>query len=302
MIVEVFLRAFLLLSLSGVGWFLGKKLSLSSKDISALLVYVIAPLVIFYAIVQSPADWTFLKYSLAAFSLATLMALVGMLFAKLFFRDSRVNLFGFAAGTGNTGYFALPLVLAIFDQQQIAIAIFIIIGVTLYEFTVGYFITANGALSYKESLLKVVKMPIIYAAALGMLCKYLGIQFGDILLSFLTNFKGAYSVLGMMTIGITISQFAKLDMDWLFSCLAIAWKHFIYPVVALTLFIFIIPVDQKTLQVIALMAATPMAGNVVIIANNLGLHPEKAATSVMLSTVFAIITVPISLYFVLNYI
>lgn len=302
MIIEVFFRAFLLLSLSGVGWFLGKKLSLSSKDISALLVYVIAPFVIFYAIIQSPADWTFFKYSLAAFTIATSMAILGLVFAKLFFQDSRVNLFGFAAGTGNTGYFALPLVLAIFDQQQVAIAIFIIIGITLYEFTVGYFITANGALSYKESLLKVIKMPIIYAAALGMLCKYLGLQFGDIFLSFLANFKGAYSVLGMMTIGITIAQFSKLEIDWLFSSLSIFWKHLIYPLFTLFLFIFIIPLDNKTLQVVALMVATPMAGNVVIISNNLGLHPEKAATTVMMSTVLAIVSVPISLYFVLNFI
>ncbi|MCG3024246.1 hypothetical protein KZ310_33590, partial [Escherichia coli] len=84
-----------------------------------------------------------------------------------FWKDSRVHLFGFAAGTGNTGYFALPLVLAIFDPTQIAIAIFIIIGINLYEFTVGYFITAKGKSTYRESLIKVIKMPIIYAAILG---------------------------------------------------------------------------------------------------------------------------------------
>jgi predicted permease len=40
---------------------------------------------------------------------------------------------------------------------------------------------------------------------------------------------------------------------------------------------FIIPVDKQILQIIALMVATPMAGNVVVISNTLGLHPEKAA-------------------------
>lgn len=302
MIFEVFLRTILLLSLTGLGWILGKKFKIESQSISTLLVYVVAPFVIFYAIVQSPADWTYLKYSLGAFVITTGMAISGLFLSRFFWQDSRTNLFGFAAGTGNTGYFALPLVLAIFNQEQIAIAIFIIIGVTLYEFTVGYFITANGTLNYKESLLKVVKLPLIYAAFTGIICKYLGIQFNDIVLSFLANFKGAYSVLGMMVIGLTISQFTQLKIDYQFTGLSLFWKHLIYPCVALFIFIYLIPLDKQTLQVVALMVATPMAGNVVIISNNLGLHPEKAATTVLVSTLIALISVPLSLYFVIHFI
>lgn len=231
------------------------------------------------------------------------MAILGLIFAKFFWSDNRVNLFSFAAGTGNTGYFALPLVLAIFDKTQIAIAIFIIIGINLYEFTVGYFITAKGSMNYKDSLLKVIKMPILYAATIGILFKYFHIELNDIFLSFLSNFKGAYSILGMMTIGITISMFTKIGFDWKFSLLSIFWKHIIYPIIAVIIFIFIFifPVSKQILQVIALMTATPMAGNVVIISNDLGLHPEKAATSVMISTVLASITIPLALYFVINY-
>ncbi|MFT4020843.1 MAG: AEC family transporter [Acinetobacter sp.] len=301
MITEVFLRVFLLLLISAIGWLVGKKFKLDSKDISSLLVYVISPFVIFYAITESPADWSYLKYSAGALILATCMALLGTLFARFFWKDSRVNLFGFAAGTGNTGYFALPLVMAIFNPNQIAVAIFIIIGINLYEFTVGYFISAKGSSNYKESLLKVAKMPIIYAAALGVIFKYLDIHLNNVFSSFLANFKGAYSVLGMMTIGITISKLAKIEVDWLYSILSITWKHLIYPVVGILVFYFIIPTDLEVLQVIALMIATPMAGNVVVISNNLGLHPEKAATSVMLSTILSLVSVPAALYFVTQY-
>lgn len=301
MIFEVVLRVFLLIAISVVGWVVGKKFKLDSKDISTLLVYIISPFVIFYSIVESPANWTYLKYSLGAFLMASFMAITGLMCARCFWKDSRINLFGFAAGTGNTGYFALPLVLAIFDKTQIAIAIFIIIGINLYEFTVGYFLTAKGSLNVKESIFKVVKMPILYAAFIGIVFKYLDIQFNDVLLSFLANFKGAYSVLGMMTIGITIAKFSKIEVDWLFSALSLTWKHLIYPIVGILIFMFIIPVDKQILQIIALMVATPMAGNVVVISNTLGLHPEKAATSVMLSTMLALVTVPIALYFVINF-
>lgn len=193
------------------------------------------------------------------------------------------------------------MVLAIFNQNQIAIAIFIIIGVNLYEFTLGYFITAKGTMTYKDSLIKVIKMPIIYAATLGILLKYMDISLNDITLSFLSNFKGAYSVLGMMTIGITISKFSKIEFDAKFSILSIFWKHIIYPLFGLLVFIYIIPVEKDTLKIIALMVAIPMAGNVVIISNNLGLHPEKAAATVMISTLFALATVPLSLYLAISF-
>lgn len=49
------------------------------------------------------------------------------------------------------------------------------------------------------------------------------------------------------------------------------------------------------------MVAIPMAGNVVIISNNLGLHPEKAAATVMISTLFALATVPLSLYLAISF-
>lgn len=79
--------------------------------------------------------------------------------------------FSFAVGTGNTGYFALPLAFALFNAQQIAIAVFIIIGINIYEFTVGYFIAAKGTFKTTESLQKIVRLPILYAIILGMTFK-----------------------------------------------------------------------------------------------------------------------------------
>lgn len=296
--IDVLLRVALLVFISMLGWGVGKKLKINSKDISSLLIYIISPFVVFYSIVESPANWMCLKYSLGAFIVASSMAMLGLVFARLFWKDGRVNLFGFAAGTGNTGYFALPLMLAVFDKAQIAIAIFIIIGINLYEFTIGYFLTAKGSMTYRESIQKVIRMTIIYAAVAGIIFKYFNIRLDDVVLSFLSNFKGAYTVLGMMVVGVAISRFSRIEIDWLFLMFALLWKHLVYPAIAFIVFVFIIPVDKEILRVIILMAATPMAGNIVVISSNLGLHPEKAATSVMISTILAIITVPLALYFI----
>ncbi|HHW4680450.1 MAG TPA: hypothetical protein ACQGQX_03010 [Xylella taiwanensis] len=166
MIVEVFIRVFFLIFTAALGWGAGYILKLSSRDIASLLIYVISPFVIFVSILQSPADWTYFGYSLGALLTASVAAFLAYCLARIIWKDGRVNLFSFAAGTGNTGYFALPLAFALFNERQIAVAVFIIIGVNIYEFTVGYFITAKGAFKTTESLGRLIRLPILYAIIL----------------------------------------------------------------------------------------------------------------------------------------
>lgn len=299
MLVEIVTRVVFLIGLSGVGYGVGRMLHLNPKDIAALLIYVISPFVIFLAIVQSPADWSYLVYSLGALLTASI---AGVLAYRLGRRllwpdgDGRANLFGFAGGTGNTGYFALPLVFALFDAHQVAVAVFIIIGVNLYEFTVGYFITARGVMNTRQSVIRIARLPTLYAALAGMACKTLGIELGQTLASSLENFKGAYSVLGMMVIGITLATYRALEVDWKFLVCALGWKHLLYPVVGILVFGSLLNMSAATLAVIVLMLATPMAANTVVIAAHLGVHPEKAALAVMVSTLLAAVTVPFAVF------
>lgn len=290
----LFLKISMLISVSVIGWVIGRKWKVSPKDISTLLVYVISPFVIFTSILESPSNLSYFTFSIGAFLTAGFLAAGAYVLANVFWGCSKRNLFSFAGGTGNTGYFALPIVLSLFEPSQWAVAIFIIIGINIYEFTLGYFITARGMFSTQECVKKVLSLPIIYATILALTFKYLGITVHDEVLSFMDNFKGAYSVLGMMVIGMTLSSYRKLELDWTFSFASIGWKHICVPVIGVFLFTWL-GVEQSSLVVIALMLATPMAGNVVVVANQLGVHPQIAATTVMMSTFFSIVSIPISL-------
>lgn len=291
---EIVIRVLSLIFMAGLGWSVGFALKLQSRDIASLLIYIVSPFVIFISILQSPADWSYFGYSAAAFSTASVAAGIAYLVGAVLWQDGRANLFAFAGGTGNTGYFGLPLVFAVFNERQAAIAVFIIIGVNLYEFTCGYFITARAFLTIEESLKCIVRLPVIYAAMAGMAFKALGIAPGEIVLSALSDFKGTYSVLGMMVIGITLAAYRKIELDRSFLLATIGWKHIVYPLVGIGFFHTLTDVSARTLAVIALMLASPMAANTVVVANTLGVHPEKAALAVMVSTLLAVVTVPLA--------
>ncbi|MCY4472713.1 MAG: AEC family transporter [Kistimonas sp.] len=281
-----------------IGWIAGRKLTIDSRGPSCLLIYVISPFVIFSSIAESPADFSFFRYTAAALVISSSLALISFLLAKLVWNDSKVHLFSFAGGTGNTGYFALPVVFSLFSPEIAAVAVFITLGVILYEFTVGYFITAMDKFDNKECLRKVLSLPVIPAAIIGLLVKYMGLELPAQLQSFFNSFKGAYSVLGMMVIGITLSQFSALKFDWKFSFFCIGWKQLIVPLFG-TLLISQLGLTHDICLVASLMLATPMAANVVILANQLDVHPEIAASTVMLSTLLAIISVPLNMHVML---
>ncbi|MHA1066459.1 AEC family transporter [Enterobacter ludwigii] len=287
---ELTLKVFGLFSISCIGFVYGALNKAPAKNIADLLIKIISPVVVIISIVQSPAGVSYLIFSLVAFLFCTALCCVAYAASSLLFNGKERNLFAFAAGTGNTGYFALPIALSLFNENQIAVAIFIIIGVNLYEFSVGYYImNMNG--SVRESFEKTLRLPVIHAAIIGMVLKYLGIDINEDILSILNNFKGAYSVLGMLIIGMVLSVNARSKPDLKFLFVTLSWKHLVVPLIS-CIFVFL---PEEQFIVILLMALTPLAGNTVVFSSSLDLYPEKAASAVLLSSLVSIVLIPVSM-------
>lgn len=286
---ELTLKVVGLFFISCIGFVYGSLTKAPAKSIADILIKIISPVVV-VSIVRSPADFLYLKFSVGAFLFCSLLCLIAYFLSSPLFKGKERNLFAFTAGTGNTGYFALPIVLSLFNENQVAIAIFIIIGVNLYEFSVGYYVMSmNGGI--REAIQKTLKLPVIHAAILGIVIKYSGVHLNNDILYVLDNFKGAYSVMGMIIIGMVLSVNAKSIPDFKFLLVALSWKHLLVPV-ASCVFIFI---PHEQFLVVFLMALTPLAGNTVVFSSSLDLHPEKAASAVLLSSLLSIVLIPVSM-------
>jgi len=292
------MRVAFLIGITLLGFAAGRKLKIDPKGIASLLIYVISPFVIFLLIMNSSAQLSYLYFTLVTFLFGCVMAFLALHLGKIFFKDTRAHLLSFASGTGNVSYFGIPLIMGLFDNNSLAVVVFIVIGINLYEFSYGFYITCCGKHSIKKSMKKISRLPIIYAAMAGMLLKFLGVEIHEILASGLEYFKGAYSVLGMMVIGMTLGKFRKFEIDWKFTGMAILWKHLIFPLCAMGLIWFFLGSNWEYFFLLVLVTSMPMAVNTVVVANELAVHPEKAAFSVVLSTLFSIVTMPCVVYFV----
>lgn len=280
-----------------LGYIAGKMINVARDTIAKLMLYIFVPLVIFNGIINTRLDFSILSLPVITFVICCVLCLVFYWLARFLWHDSTKNLVAFSAGTGNTGYFGLPLALLLFDDQGEGIYIMAILGVTLYDNTLGFYMIARGVHTPKECLLKLIRLPSIYALFGGLLFNFLQIPFPDVFSEFMKHIKGAYTVLGMMIVGLGIAglQHFKFDLRFLgvtFLAKFVVWPLVIAGVIALDMHFFGI-FNHAIYQALTLLSFVPLAANMVIFASLMDIHPEKASAALLISTIVSIIYLPL---------
>ncbi len=280
----------------GCGYIAGKYLRVQKESISPLLIYIIAPAVIFYGTAQATLTAGLLFLPVLTFFLACVISLIFFRIGKRIWSDSTSNILGFTAGTGNTGYFGLPVITLILGNTILSTVVLATMGFLLYENTLGYYLIARNQYTFSQSLIKLAKLPTVYAFILGLIASKISMTLPDIAYTILDQFKGSYTILGMMIIGIGLSQASKLAVDSKLIMLSFLAKFLVWPLTILgAIFLdhqftqlFTPTIDQ----VLIILSCVPLAANTVTFATELKAQPEKAAVTVLFSTLFALFFIP----------
>jgi malate permease and related proteins len=218
-----------------MGYIAGKRLKVEKDSIASILIYFVAPVVVFNGVASAPSDARYLSLPVITFAVACSMSIFFYLVSKQFFSGSERNLIGFMSGTGNTGYFGLPVVLALFGSEYQNTAILATLGYVLFENTLGYYYIARHRLSGSEAVKKVLKLPAIYAYMLGLIVNIIGYNPSSTVKDSVGYFRGAYVVLGMMIIGVGLSAVTKAAFDKKFIGVSFTAKFLAFPLAMLAL-------------------------------------------------------------------
>lgn len=279
-----------------LGYIAGKKLQASQETISKLMFYIISPLIIFHGILHTELNKSVLTLPLLTFVISCCICVIFYRFSRKIWSDSSKNIMAFSAGSGATGYFGLPIAMMLFDQQAQGIYIMALLGVTLYDNSVGYYVSVKGSYTPIQCLIKVLRLPTLYAFLFGLLINIFQIPMPEVYDEFINPIKGVYVVLGMMIIGIALAGLTQLKLDFKFIGMTFLAKFLVWP----SIIFLIIALDQSFFglyepishQALILISIVPLAVNTVIMASLTNCHPERAAATVLLSTLFALFYIP----------
>ena len=293
----LFLKILPLYVLILLGIIAGKKLNVKKESVASLLIYSILPIVVFNSIVATKINCQLLFLPIIFFICCSSLCLLFYVFGGKLFKDNTRNILAFTAGTANTGYFGIPVAVELFGEKSLGIIVLCILGFTFFENSLGFFITAKGNHSAKEAIMKLIKLPTIYAFILGLIANHFGFSPGENYTSLTKHFLGAYTTLGMMLIGLGLADMKSFKLDLKFLVTAIFAKFIAWPL----LISFIVFIDNNYFKIfdnsvhniMLLLSIVPLAANTVAFATELKVQPEKAALAVFISTLIALVYIPL---------
>lgn len=282
-----------------LGFVVGKSFAIDVKSITTMTIFVISPIVFMLSIARLEFTPSTLIAPVLLYCLACGMAVLVQKVTSLYLPQKTSYLAAHSAGTSNCGYFGIPIAFALFPPDMVAVYILTSMALNFFEATFGMYLISRGHKSMRESFLTMFRYPVIYAAITGVCLSAAQVSLPNYAIEFLGLFKGAYTVLGMMIIGLGLSRIEKLSFDWRFLASMTVLRFVVWPALALA----VVSIDQhlhilgdivhKPLLLLSLM---PMAANNIAYATQFDMHPEKAATGVLFTTVFAIVYLPVAIY------
>lgn len=283
-----------------LGYFSTKLLDVKRESIANILMYILGPIVVFSAAISVKINLAVIFLPIFFYLFCSILAFIILFIFKNSWNDPTGNILSFSGATGNTGYFGIPLAIIFFPSELADIYIFTVLASFLFEGTTGFYVTAKGNFTVKQSLQKIIKLPVIYAFILGLVLNLMGFGIPEAVESYTAQFKGAYGILGMMLIGMGLVGLKRgADLDFKFISILFILKFIFWPLAILGVIyidkVFFMFLNEDLYKVMFLFSIVPLAGNTVTLAVLLNAKPEKASLTVLISTIFSVIYIPIVL-------
>lgn len=157
----------------GAKWAFKEKID--DRTVTLLSVYFLQIFLTFWGLLKRPID-TGLLFAPALYLGITLVSLLLMIpLAAILFSDTKErSIATVAALIGNTGNLGIPLGVALFGEESIPYTTLINLVNVFVVYTIGVFYYSRGEFSVKDSLLNILKLPVLWAAMAAIALNLIG--------------------------------------------------------------------------------------------------------------------------------
>ncbi|MBQ3278022.1 MAG: AEC family transporter [Clostridia bacterium] len=293
MILILVKQIFQMFLLAGIGFLLFRsgKISLEgSRTIGNILIWVSLPAVIIngFLIERTPEHVSGMIWSAAG---ALLILLLSVLVSHLVFRKDAIA--AFAGAFSNPGFFGIPLVVASMGQQAVFYAAAYVAFLNIGQWTYGVSRLTGQPIHQGFEPRKLIRAPFVIAILTGLLLFAFRIQLPELAKNILNTVAGLNTPLAMFTVGIYLAQTDLLKMLRRKSLYWIAAvRLLVIPAISILL-LMLLPSSMREMKTVLLIAAAcPVGSNVAVYAQLHGKDYPYAVETVVISTVFSILTLP----------
>lgn len=290
-----------LLAVAIPGYILKKKKMVGDDcmpSLSKILLYVCQPCLSAYTFKNATFSPAMLG-SIGVFALLALLVQILMLgIAYLLFRKYMKNplyrIMTIACSLGNCAFFGIPILEALFREKAAGLLIY----TSVYAIIMNIIGWTLGAAIISQNLKYVSVKKIFLNPAMFSLLIAIPFFVFDIPLT--QSVDDMVSLIGRMATPISMlimgMRLATTDFKKMFTTkqiyVSLALKQLFMPLLGLLLVVFL-PVDTSMKAVLYIICCCPVASVVLNFSEILGEGQREAASTVLLSTIFSIVTLPI---------
>ena len=293
--IKLFEVLFPVFFIVGIGYFLGKKSS--NIDTSFITNYSAnfgTPALIIFGVMSSGLTYSmFAGYFIYWLLAMTIFGITGIIFLVLMKKDYIRELPPFILP--NTGNMGIPICLFAYGTMGMGVAAAISAVIVLLHFTLNIFLASK-----KFDILIIARSPSFYAILITVAFLYFEIEAPTFVLNTVMLLAYAMIVLILMSLGIALTQLKVFSLKS--SIISSIGRVVIGPIIGLIL-IKIFNLSGVGAGVLLIQSSMPSAILTYLIASMYS--PKKVvdsiASTVVVSTLMSIITVPIVVFFALKY-
>lgn len=295
-LLAIVLPAFLIF-LTG---YLGQKwIGFDIKSISMAALYLMSPFLAFRTFYANELTMEYV-YITAFCLILSLSLIIVVLVTGLFMKASRPKMAAMILGGVfmNSGNYGAPVVLFAFGAAGFDYAVIIMVFQAFLMNTVGLFAASFGGeeeASWKQSLQRVARMPVVYGAVLGVTLQLLHIQIPPTFMDAISLVANASIPTVMLVLGMQLAVIAAKRVAYKYVSAVTFIRMIASPLIAVLIVSFM-PVNDLLKDVMILLAAMPAAANTTMFAIQFGTEPDLVSFTTLITTLLSILTIPLVLF------
>jgi predicted permease len=269
------------------------------KSISMAALYLMSPFLAFRTFYTNELTMEYVY--ITAFCLTLSLSLIIIVLVTGFFmKASRPKMAAMilAGVFMNSGNYGAPVVLFAFGAVGFDYAVIIMVFQSFLMNTIGLFAASFGGeeeTTLKQSLQRVVRMPVIHGAVLGIVLQLLHIHIPSTFMDAISLVADASIPTVMLVLGMQLAVIATKRVAYKYVNAVTVIRMIASPLLAVLIVSFM-PVNHLLKDVMILLAAMPSAANTTMFAIQFGTEPDLVSFTALVTTLLSILTIPLVLF------
>lgn len=285
-ILPVFLAA-------GSGLVLARTMQLDGRTLGRVLFYLCSPALVLRSLAQMELSGAALKNVVIVVS--TVMAvtgLLGWLLSANLGRKERAAV-TLTSGIANNGNMGIPIALFAFGQAGMELATIYYVFSAILTNTAGSVVASAGSTTIVRALAQIVRVPMVYAAALGLLLSATGLTIPSPIFRAVDLLASAAVPLMLIMLGIQLSNVSLANREKGVAR-SVAVRLLAGPLLAWALCLAL-GITGMERNVLILQGAMPSAVIISVLAAEYDTAPRLVATNIVVSTLVSMVTLSLIL-------